>query len=62
MTTPRSATPDARPTALDEAPSAILPAISQALARLRFGDIRLTVHEGRLVQMDVTEKTRFPGA
>lgn len=38
------------------------PAISlivEALGRLRFGDIRITVHEGRLVQVDVTERTRF---
>jgi hypothetical protein len=34
--------------------------VAEALARLRFGDIRLTVHEGRLVQIDVTEKTRLP--
>lgn len=36
--------------------------IAQALDRLRFGDIRLTVHEGRLVQIDVTERTRLTGA
>jgi hypothetical protein len=35
-------------------------AIRSALAKLRFGAIQLTVHEGRLVQMDVTEKRRFP--
>lgn len=34
-------------------------AIAQALAGLKFGAILLTVHEGRLVQMDVTEKRRF---
>lgn len=33
--------------------------VAEVLARLRFGDIRLTVHEGRLVQIDVTEKTRL---
>jgi hypothetical protein len=33
--------------------------VVEALGRLRFGDIRLTVHEGRLVQVDVTERTRF---
>lgn len=33
--------------------------ISQSLARIRFGAIQLTVHEGKLVQVDITEKRRF---
>jgi len=33
--------------------------VTDALSRLRFGDIRLTVHNGRVVQVDVTEKTRL---
>ena len=33
--------------------------LRQSLARMRFGAIQLTVHEGRLVQMDITEKRRF---
>jgi len=33
--------------------------LRQALAKIRFGAIQLTVHEGKLVQMDVTEKRRF---
>lgn len=33
--------------------------IREALARLRFGAIQLTVHEGKLVQIEVTEKRRF---
>lgn len=33
--------------------------VTEALSRLRFGDIRLTVHNGRVVQVDVTEKTRL---
>ena len=33
--------------------------IHEALARLKFGGIQLTVHEGKLVQMEVTEKRRF---
>lgn len=36
-----------------------LQAISDALARLQFGSVLLTVHEGRLVQMEVTERRRF---
>lgn len=30
-----------------------------ALGRLKFGAIQLTVHEGKLVQVDVTERQRF---
>lgn len=37
----------------------ILQRLSAEMARLRFGAIQLTIHEGRLVQMDVTEKHRF---
>ncbi len=33
--------------------------VAQALDRIRFGDIRLTIHEGRLVQIDITERTRL---
>lgn len=33
--------------------------IRDALSRLRFGSIQLTVHEGKLVQIDVTERTRL---
>jgi hypothetical protein len=40
-------------------PQPIPPVVAEALARLRFGDIRLTIHEGRLVQVDVTERTRM---
>ena len=35
--------------------------VREALAGLRFGSVALTVHEGRVVQIDVTEKRRlFP--
>ena len=33
--------------------------VAEAIAGLRFGGILLTVHEGKLVQMEVTEKRRF---
>ncbi|WP_430386229.1 YezD family protein [Blastomonas fulva] len=36
-----------------------LSAIADAISRLRFGAVTLTVHDGRLVQMDVTERQRF---
>ena len=34
--------------------------LRQSLDRIRFGSIQLTVHDGRLVQLDITEKRRFP--
>ncbi|WP_199555028.1 YezD family protein [Sandaracinobacteroides hominis] len=50
-----------RPVHLPVQPTeAALAIVAEALGRVRFGDIRLTVHEGRLVQIDVTEKTRLP--
>jgi hypothetical protein len=36
-----------------------LASVREALAGLRFGTVALTVHEGRVVQIDVTEKKRL---
>ena len=33
--------------------------VAEALGRLRFGVIQLTVHDGKLMQVDVTERRRF---
>ncbi len=33
--------------------------VLDALSQLKFGAIQLTVHEGKLVQVDVTERKRF---
>jgi len=33
--------------------------IAEALERLQFGVIQLTVHDGKLMQVDVTERRRF---
>jgi hypothetical protein len=33
--------------------------VLDALQTLRFGSIQLTIHDGRLVQVDVTERSRF---
>lgn len=38
---------------------AVVEQIGEALAGLRFGSITLTVHDARVVQIDVTEKTRL---
>jgi len=36
--------------------------VREALSGLKFGNVSLTVHEGRVVQIDVTEKKRLkPG-
>jgi hypothetical protein len=34
-------------------------AVRSALEALRFGSITLTVHDARVVQLDITEKRRF---
>lgn len=34
--------------------------VLDALKKLKFGAIQLTIHEGRLVQVDVTERHRYP--
>ena len=39
--------------------SAVLAAVSDAVSRLRFGVVQLTVHDGRVVQLDVTDRQRF---
>jgi len=43
-----------------DADQQVLAVVQDALNRLRFGSIHLTVHEGKLVQIDVTEKMRLP--
>lgn len=37
----------------------VLDALDEAVAKLRYGVVQLTVHEGRIVQLEVTEKHRF---
>lgn len=52
---PANPTPGRRTTPAEQP----LDAVAEALARMRFGVIQLTVHDGRLVQLDVTERRRF---
>jgi len=33
--------------------------VAEALQRLRYGVVQLSVHDGRLMQVDVTERRRF---
>lgn len=53
--------PPSKPARADTGPQSAVPlsAIAEAITRLRFGAVVLTVHDGRLVQMDVTERQRF---
>ncbi|HEX7783334.1 MAG TPA: YezD family protein [Sphingobium sp.] len=41
--------------------STSIAAVRSALEALRFGSITLTVHDARVVQLDITEKRRFNG-
>ncbi|MDF8333850.1 YezD family protein [Novosphingobium cyanobacteriorum] len=36
-----------------------LASVREALSGLRYGNVSLTIHEGRVVQIDVTEKKRL---
>jgi len=36
-----------------------LATIAEALGRLRYGSVQLTVHDGKVMQVDVTERRRF---
>ena len=36
--------------------------VREALSGMKFGNVSLTVHEGRIVQIDVTEKKRIRSA
>ncbi len=33
--------------------------VKEALSKIKFGTISLTIHDNKIVQLDVTEKTRF---
>lgn len=43
----------------EKAAAIALDAVAEAIARLRYGAIELTVHDGRVVQLEVTERQRF---
>lgn len=36
-------------------------AVRKALETLRYGSVTLTVHDARIVQLDITERRRFGG-
>ena len=37
----------------------VLEHVAEAVSGLRYGAINLTVHDGRVVQLEVTERQRF---
>lgn len=39
-----------------------LASVAEALESLRYGSVLVTVHEGRVVQIDITEKRRLKPA
>ena len=39
--------------------AAVLDAIAEAVSRLRYGVVQLTIHDGKVVQLDVTDRLRF---
>ena len=39
--------------------AAAIAAVAEALGTMRYGTILLTVHDSRVVQLEVTEKRRF---
>jgi hypothetical protein len=43
----------------EQAAAAALDAAAKAISRLRYGSVELTVHDGRVVQLEVTERQRF---
>ena len=36
-----------------------LTAVADAVGRLRYGAVQVTIHDGKVVQIDVTERQRF---
>lgn len=60
MTHPASQPTDRRASSQPGVSVPVLAAVSDAVGRLRYGVVQLTVHDGRVVQLDVTERQRFP--
>ena len=56
---PANETPSLAPTRLVPNDDPALQAVRQALRSVKFGVIQITIHEGRIVQIDKTEKIRL---
>jgi hypothetical protein len=53
-----TAQPAPRPATAD-LPATVVEALGHAIEKLRYGLVQLTVHDGKVVQLDVTERHRF---
>ncbi len=42
-------------------PASWLEIVKQKVEAMRFGSVQIVVHEGRVTQVESTEKTRLPG-
>ncbi len=49
----------ATPGATDNLPAPVMQSITQALAGLRYGQVTVIVQDGRVIQIDRTERHRF---
>lgn len=49
------------PTRITDSLTEPLAAVAEALSRIRYGAIQLTVHDGKVMQVDVTERRRIGG-
>jgi hypothetical protein len=58
MATPNQP-PQREPLPTEKSAASVLDAVADAISRLRYGTIQLTVHDGRVVQLEVTERQRF---
>lgn len=59
MSSPLSSSIDSRPQPL---PDATLQAITRALAGLQYGQVSIIVQNGRVMQIDRTDRIRLPQA
>ncbi len=54
------ANPTERPPERESDTTDWLPIVREKVARLKFGSVQITVHEGRVTQVESIERTRFP--
>ena len=47
---------------MDPKPEPWIEIVRQKVAEMRFGSVHITVHEGRVTQVEATEKTRLPNS
>ena len=52
-------TPEPKPVLTPAAKSLPLPAVQQAISSIRFGVVQITIQDGKIVQIDKTEKIRL---